>query len=790
MRAHGEARKPVNSILLRLSLLLFLAVLVTLLAFPRVLPREVSIEVGEVAARDIKADRDLMVFDQAATNAKRLAAEHEYFLVLDFDDQSAVRARQVIGNLFNAGRNIFIKEPEEGLAVDPKPEKKTAADNGELAKLYETTFGLKPTGKTFKRLKQMKFSVQAEEILGLIVVDILEKGLLTDQALRSLNGEKGIVLRHIFSKREETLPNTSFFYTKRQARETIMARTLYYRSEMKAGWTQALVTAANALVEPNVSLNVSETELRKAEAVSEVSPVFFQVKRGEMIVREGAKVDVTARQKLETQARSRGELNGILSVLGVFILSLAAISFIYRAGRKSFDQVRIKDKDLVFLALLMVISLLLVASASMVSETMARFGGMGLGENTLLFLVPLTAAGMLTAIFLGAAPAFLFTMIMSILTGILMDSFVLAIYYFIGGVVGSAGVVKLNDRGSIIRAGSLVGLVNAAVLLGLALYHETFMSMLTAFNITAGLLNGLLAGIVVTGLIPLFEILFRYTTNIKLLELSHLDRPILRELMVQAPGTYHHSVIVGALVEAAAKAIEANHLLAKVSAHYHDLGKLKKPFYFVENQGMRENKHEKLAPSMSGLILTAHVKDGVELARQNRLSQDIVDIIQQHHGTTLISYFYQKAVDAQNGDHPQVNDEDYRYGGPKPQTKEAGIVLLADCVEAASRTLVDPTPSRIQGMVQKIINNIFSDGQLDECELALKDLHLIAKSFNQILVGIFHRRIEYPDQAGKENNHRSKNANGNRHKHQAEDNSDPDQDPQGTHQEDLKRLGM
>ena len=254
------------------------------------------------------------------------------------------------------------------------------------------------------------------------------------------------------------------------------------------------------------------------------------------------------------------------------------------------------------------------------------------------------------------------------------------------------------------------------------------------------------------GLMPLIEMTFGYTTDIKLMELANLDQPLLRELMVQAPGTYHHCVIVSNMVEASARAINANPLLAKVAAYYHDIGKTKKPLYFIENQGGRANRHEKLAPSMSSLVLISHVKDGVELARKAKLGREIISIIEQHHGTSLISFFYKKAqerAEKKEGKYLHIKEEDFRYRGPKPQTKEAGLVMLADVIEAASRTLVDPTPARIQGMVQKIMNKIFSDGQLDECELTLKDLHAIAKSFNQTLSGIFHQRVEYPEPVAK-----------------------------------------
>jgi putative nucleotidyltransferase with HDIG domain len=302
--------------------------------------------------------------------------------------------------------------------------------------------------------------------------------------------------------------------------------------------------------------------------------------------------------------------------------------------------------------------------------------------------------------------------------------------------------------------------------------------------------GGIATAVLASGAIPLLESIFQYTTDVKLLELTNLNSPILRELMVKAPGTYHHSVVVGNLVEAAAEAINANPLLARVAAYYHDIGKISKSQYFIENQSGGENRHDKLSPSMSALILTTHVKEGAELARQHRLGQSIVDIIRQSHGTALIKYFYQKAVE-QAAPGQIVDEHDFRYSGPKPQTREAGLVLLGDAVEAASRTLTDASPARIQGLVQKIINNIFIDGQLDECELTLKNLHEIAWSFNQILGGIHHHRIDYPQPAYKE-----RGQAGGRKTGECNDSEPPktaeggDEETQSGSSEDLKRLGM
>jgi len=306
----------------------------------------------------------------------------------------------------------------------------------------------------------------------------------------------------------------------------------------------------------------------------------------------------------------------------------------------------------------------------------------------------------------------------------------------------------------------------------------------------------------ISGFIPVIESLFHYTTDIKLLELANLNSPLLRDLMVRAPGTYHHSVVVGNLVEAAAEAINANPLLARVAAYYHDIGKASKPLYFIENQAGEENRHDKLTPSMSALVLISHIKEGAELAREKRLGQPIIDIIRQHHGTGLIRFFYDRAKTQAEAAGQTVEEKNFRYPGPKPQTREAGIVMLADCVEAASRTLVNPTPDRIQGMVQKIINNIFIDGQLDECELTLKNLHEIARSFNRILTGIFHHRIDYPEPVYKGGVKRNaatpeqiKPVNGGNKgadivEQSAETPSDRGAPAKNGGNEDLKRLGM
>ena len=321
----------------------------------------------------------------------------------------------------------------------------------------------------------------------------------------------------------------------------------------------------------------------------------------------------------------------------------------------------------------------------------------------------------------------------------------LPFFYLIGSIVGAHSVARCEQRSRLLKGGLLVGLTNLLLIFFQGMSTARFFEADVVYGLFMGFIGGIAAGIIVVGITQVVESIFGYTTDIKLLELANLDQPILKELLMSAPGTYHHSIIVGNLAEAGAKAISVNPLLARVSAYYHDIGKITKPQYFVENQMTRNNRHDKLTPSMSSLILVSHVKEGIETAKEHRLGNKIIDIIKQHHGTRLINFFYQRAKEQEKPGGQEVDERDFRYLGPKPQTKEAGLVMLSDAVEAASRSLDDPTPARLQGLVQKIINDIFIDGQLDECELTLKDLNAIAKIFTIVLNAIHHQRIEYPE---------------------------------------------
>jgi putative nucleotidyltransferase with HDIG domain len=360
------------------------------------------------------------------------------------------------------------------------------------------------------------------------------------------------------------------------------------------------------------------------------------------------------------------------------------------------------------------------------------------------YFLPVSAFSMLVALLCRDVDlAIIFSVVLSLFAGLMYGTdLYLSIVLLIGGIVGALFVWQARRRSRIISAGFFVGLAQAICVLTF-LAHLHVKAPLFRFC-AIPFFNGLISAFLVAGLLPVFEYLFKVVTNISLLEMADFNHPLLKRLVLEAPGTYHHSLMVGNLSEVASEAVGANALLARVGAYYHDIGKLDKPEYFSENQDRFANKHDHLSASMSKLVIMDHVKNGVEMAKKNRLTGAIVDFIQQHHGTSLVYYFYRRALETTE-DSEAVKEEVFRYPGPRPSTKEAAIVLLADSVEAACRALEEPTAERISDIVRKIINNKFIDGQLDDCDLTLKDLDKIATTFIHILGAFYHSRIDYPE---------------------------------------------
>ncbi|MEE4255093.1 MAG: HDIG domain-containing metalloprotein [Desulfuromusa sp.] len=767
-------------------LLLLIATLLTLIIVPKggLIPDYYA--PGDIATRNIKSPRDLLVEDAPLTKAKQDEAVKTAPLVYTLDstagEQAVERIRQGLRLL------VQLQDDDEALKSE------------EFQLQLEANFGVPLAGDEILPLLNLALNHNITSLTGDLLAPIFQRPIVANFQAFEADKAHGIVVVNRTGGEEVDSQLVAQVIGLNDALSKAK-NELELIPGVTSRQQQTLLKLVQQQLRPSLIFDQEKTEKRQSEAREQIASVFFQVKKGEMVVREGERI--TSDQILKLQAiRTSGRDNRSLqTAAGLLICSLLLIYVGFYFTQNNISKFRPDSRDLLFLASVLLFLFLMIKVSIFVvagmENTFSQFD-----SSVYFYAVPFALGAMLVRIVLNSETAFLFAVCSSVLVGILFgNSLLMALYVLIGSLVGSHSVRHCQQRTTLYRAGLWIGLSNMALLVGIHFLVGRSFELQLLWTLGFGFFGGLANAVAVNGTVPLAEYFFKYTTDIKLLELANMNAPILRQLMIEAPGTYHHSILVGNLGEAAAEAINANPLLTRVSAYYHDIGKIKKPLYFIENSGGQRNKHDKLAPSMSALILTSHVKDGVDLAREHKLGSELIDIIQQHHGTTLIKFFYDRAKSQADPGVQQVDERDYRYHGPKPQSREAALIMLADAVEAASRTLSDPTPARIQGMVKKLINNIFIDGQLNECDLTLKDLNLIAKSFNRVLAGSFHQRVDYPEPvhivreevALEEKVHtkekvKTKSANSDRKPPKAS--QDPEAATAEDSPEDLKRLGI
>jgi putative nucleotidyltransferase with HDIG domain len=746
-------------------------------------------KVNTLAQESIRAAGDFQVLDAETTLKRQRQLLASLPPVFDLDDQVANRMQERLHRGLEFLRQTTRKIIQE---TTPPPGAKAAPEKPpSFAEIYsklrehkaefDHILGVNLPAATFQLLAKSESSPALEALIFQVLEQFYRQGIVASNTIPNPQ-PKEIILRRL-STREEQIVKAPFpFLVVDNMRKPMASYCREIATDFSPAERLLVCDIVQYLATPNISFNLAETLESQQKSLKEFQPTYFKVKAGELILQEGERVTPLHLAKLKAQDAVLTPQRSFIIFLGTFLSLVLTLWLVYNLARISLKSFSTRLRDLSFLAALIMVCVLANYGLVSLGEIVSPLKPV-LGKN-LIYAIPIALGPICAALFLGLETGLAMAFLLATLTALpLPKPFPLFLYLVTAGLMGVWGVRSHQRRRSLINTGLAICGVNLLMVTAFKLLEYPFTArdllLGQAFAVSGGFLTGILA----LGLTPIIETLFNYTSNIRLLELLNLDQPLLKELMLVAPGTYHHSLVVGQMVEATATAIGANPMLAKAAAYYHDIGKIKKPAYFVENQFGGENKHEKLAPSMSSLILTAHVKDGVELARKQQLGEGICDIIQQHHGTCLISYFYTKARN-QASDPDKVKIDDYRYPGPRPQTKEAGLVLVADQVEAASKTLTDPTPARIQGMVQKIVNNIFADGQLDQCELTLKELHLIAKHCTKILSGIFHHRVHYPTPVEKTRAHEDLD------KQPTKKNGAKSGNGQKKSQEDLRRLGM
>lgn len=721
----------------------------------------------------VKARRDYNIPDEETTRRKRDEGREAVLPVYDYDltiAESAVeRVRSAFQRMQEVAREVAEaqKEPASEVKVeDPKrraDKKKPEPPDAERLRREAVFFSafeghreaLQRRLETqldddiFKSLADHHFSEEVQREAEKLVARANGQMVAEYRDQLALTAGRGVVVRRRSGSElmgEKVIADVSNIRDQEEVRQNSDRWAGDLPQEMEPALARALRSLVARQLRANLRFNKEETDERRRNAAESVKPVVIQLRKGERIIGDGERIErwhLVVFKAMKAQSSSEDQL---LVRLGGGLFAVVLILVVHGFARVSLRRFRPTRKD----ALLGALTLLGMLAAVNFSITVAdalRERSPSLPSEALYYAVPFAAGAMLIRVVVSAEASAVFAIVFAALSGVLVgNSLAFGLYALLGSLVASAKSERAKDRATLFNAGVTSGVASAAAVLCLELLGKRLSGLEIAESCLAAFAgNAVLVPMVVMGVTPIVEVLFGYTTDIKLLELANLNHPALKELIVQAPGTYHHSIILGSLVEAAAEAIHANPLLARVCAYYHDIGKGKNPLYFGENQ-RGENRHDKLAPQMSAVIIKRHVTDGLEMAKQYKLPRQVADAIPQHHGTKLVGYFYHKAMKEQEGrESPQpVEDSLYRYAGPKPQFPEAALVMMADAVEAAARAMPDPTPQKLQALVQKIINGVFADGQLDECDLTLRDLNEIARAFYRTLGGIYHSRPEYP----------------------------------------------
>ena len=699
------------------------------LIMPRVGSGPPEWQPGDVASFDLVIPFDTTLPDDAATEVAREEARRSVLPVYDLEPRLRLELEDQLHILFAACRDQLQATEEEVVS---------------LAAITD----LRETESVMRILESSACAEQLEEALEDVVSRVSRDRIVDDRRGLENRGEGGVSLRNLATGRDRVvqLDELAEAVDMRSGLEQVLQARLLEQQAVARRWIAPIVDFLEANVTPNLVYNRAATAQRAQAAADVVVPRSRDLRRGQVLIRRGDTVtdEVTEILRVFRQQRRDTAMNARVAgvALLVALMLLGWWPVVQRFGGP------VEAKRLLSMVYILVLLFALSDRLGLYLANAIAFNSQGQALSTAeayLWGLPFAAGPVTALVLIGLQPALLFAACGAGVAGVMLGGdFPVAIYALASGVVAALTAERSKDRASLSRVGIVIGAANVVVLLILQLYRglpdppgTVGLSAICAF------VGGPLSVGVVSFLLPILESVFSITTHTRLLELSNQNLPLLKRLSLEAPGTYQHSLSVSNLAEAGADAVGANALLLRVCAFYHDVGKLVKPEYFVENQ-RSGNPHDALLPSMSALVIQSHVKEGLELAREAKLPLPIRQGIATHHGTKLIRYFYARAQERSSDEKSKVRESDYRYPGPKPHTKELGILLLADAVEAAARTLENPTPAKVQGMIDKILSNALEDDQLDDCELTFSELDKVASAFLWVLTNMYHHRIDYP----------------------------------------------
>jgi len=694
------------SIVIKLILIFFLLNVI----YPKPGSFFTSMREGDIAQQDIIAPFTFPVKkDPEEIKRERKKAIESVLPVVDYDEDKTQDLVKKIENFFV----ILFERKEKTLDKSLK----NMADDGYNISKNTVTFLLRPEIR------------EKREKLKEILFQPIEKGIIYDKSRIPYMKEKRISVR---KSSGEIIYSSKDFYSLDEAKDLIKNKTFSYIKRDEE-IIKAMDEVTVLFYTPNLRINVEETEKRRKEASASVSETKGLVLKGEMIVRAHDQITKQIALKLnslnEIVGQKKSILENIFLRLGLNMLLLLLLFVLYFYIIKYKNYLWRESEKLLMIEIVMLIFLYL---ASFLFKL----------EHIFLFLIPLSFLAMVFTMLFGEifsmVICFVLASILAIFTGMRFPVF---IFLMVSSIAGIFSVKGINRRAKLYKALFIISVTNMLLVFGIESFSRTpIFSILMGTSF--GFINAVVSVFLLIGLLPLFEKFTETTTDITLFEWSDLNLPLLKKLSVTAPGTYNHSIIVGNLAEAAAESIGVDSILTRVASYYHDIGKMLKPEYFIENQMGIKNPHNKLTPQLSCIILISHVKEGIEIAQRAGLPNEIIKIIREHHGSSLIVPFFEKAKKQKHKE--KVDESQFRYPGPSPSTKESGIVMLADSVEAASRSLEEPNAKRLKSLINEIIEERFRDGQLNNSQLTLVDLKKIGESFLPIIIGMYHLRVEYP----------------------------------------------
>ncbi len=679
-----------------------------------------------IATETVRAERDVLVEDRRVTELRRRQAAQSVRPIFNYDPEVYFE----LGDRVSRAVTAMAERAEAG-TLDP----------GERRAAFAKDLGQPINAAIFSLVEELDRPTDLAVAINFFLNIALDRMVVADRAELPETG--GIQVLNLVRDTSRPLHDLGAVLDLKQVQRLMRARAgdaPYGAARIVRTW---VLDTALGLARPNLEPDPVTTEERRREARAAVEPAYLRIASGEVLIREGDRVTAAVQERIRMLNKGVEDRTPWAETVAFALLLaglIALCGFFFRYGRQPFRLGRKEG----WLALTVV---LLVAVLSIGTFYAGRglAEGMSFKVGAAAYLPPVALATVLISILVDSRTSLLAGLALAIAVTYRVDGDLWLMTYFIVGVLtGGVAARWCRRRSDLLKAGVAVGGAQALAIPLLFVLGGGGLEAGLVPAIVSAIASGALTAICATGLLPVIEYLFDEATDMRLLEQASADNPLLKQLALRSPGTYYHSVMIGNLAEAAADAVGANALQCRVMALYHDVGKMRRPSYFAENQ-RDGNIHDRLPPELSARIVFAHVKDGVDIARKHRLGRPILDAITQHQGTTLLRVFHGKALERARETGATVDEAEFRYPGPKPTTRESGILLLADSVEATTRALKSPSPVEVGAEVRRVIRDKVADGQLDDCPLTLADLARIEAAFTRVLtLGVYHSRIEYP----------------------------------------------